>query len=106
MHGSDTYNRPSRFVSEIPEELIQEIRSQSLTVRPASRAVRVSAIGKYVEIEGTGLKLGQRVIHAKFGEGVVVNYEGEGKQARVQVNFANEGSKWLMVAYAKLESVG
>lgn len=105
MHGSDTYNRPSRFVSEIPVELIQEVRSQSLTVRPASRSIRVSSIGKDVEVEGTGLRLGQNVIHAKFGEGVVVNYEGEGKQARVQVNFVNEGSKWLMIAYAKLESV-
>ena len=49
---------------------------------------------------------GDKVKHAKFGEGVVVNYEGQGKQARVQVNFVNEGSKWLMIALAKLESVG
>ena len=106
MHGSDTYNRPSRFVSEIPQELIEEVRSQNSLVRPASRSTRVSAIGKDLEIEGTDLKLGQRVTHAKFGEGVVVNYEGEGKQARVQVNFVDEGSKWLMTAYAKLEPVG
>ena len=109
MHGSDTYNRPSRFVGEIPQELIQEVRSQSSLVRPAGRSMRVSArvstIGKDLEIEGTDLKLGQRVTHAKFGEGVVVNYEGEGKQARVQVNFVDEGSKWLMTAYAKLEPV-
>ena len=70
-----------------------------------NRFARVSTIGKDLEIEGTDLKLGQRVTHAKFGEGVVVNYEGEGKQARVQVNFVDEGSKWLMTAYAKLEPV-
>ena len=44
-------------------------------------------------------------MHAKFGEGVVLNYEGEGRQARVQVNFKSEGSKWLMLAYANLESL-
>jgi len=50
--------------------------------------------------------LGQRVNHPKFGEGVVVNYEGQGKQARVQINFNQEGSKWLVVGYAKLEMLG
>ena len=50
-----------------------------------------------------GLSLGQRVQHNTFGEGVVLNYEGEGKQARVQVNFDNDGSKWLMMAYANLQ---
>jgi DNA helicase II / ATP-dependent DNA helicase PcrA len=55
------------------------------------------------ELGGTNLKLGQRVVHAKFGEGVVINYEGEGKQARIQVNFNQEGSKWLMMAYANLQ---
>ena len=58
------------------------------------------------QVDGTDLKLGQRVTHNKFGEGVIVNYEGQGKQARVQVNFNQEGSKWLMMAYAKLEPVG
>ena len=48
------------------------------------------------------LKLGQRVFHQKFGEGVVLNYEGQGRHARVQVNFENAGSKWLMMEYANL----
>ena len=108
MHGSDTYNRPSRFVAEIPEQLILEIRSQNTLVRPvtSARSRGLTAIARDAEVDGTGLKLGQRVIHAKFGEGTVVNYEGAGKQARVQVNFVGTGSKWLMTAYAKLESVG
>jgi DNA helicase II / ATP-dependent DNA helicase PcrA len=58
------------------------------------------------EVQGTSLRMGQRVHHAKFGEGVVINHEGEGKQARVQVNFRQEGSKWLMVAYADLQPLG
>lgn len=53
----------------------------------------------------TEFRLGQRVIHAKFGEGVVLNYEGQGNQARVHVNFS-EGSKWLMVSFANLETMG
>lgn len=59
-----------------------------------------------IETEITdGLKLGQRVAHTKFGEGVVVNYEGHGSHARIQVNFDYSGSKWLVAAYANLESV-
>jgi len=51
------------------------------------------------------LNLGQRVHHAKFGEGVVLNYEGQGSHARVQVNFKHAGAKWLVLAYANLETV-
>jgi DNA helicase-2/ATP-dependent DNA helicase PcrA len=49
------------------------------------------------------MKLGQRVRHSRFGEGVVLHYEGEGQNARVQINFKEEGSKWLVIGYAKLE---
>lgn len=104
IHGSDTFNRPSRFISEVPDELIQEVRLKNSVVRPANRSVSSRLDG--AEVDGTDLKLGQRVSHSKFGEGIVVNYEGEGKQARVQVNFLDVGSKWLMMAYAKLESIG
>jgi DNA helicase-2/ATP-dependent DNA helicase PcrA len=47
--------------------------------------------------------LGQKVVHRKFGEGIVLNYEGSGEHARVQVNFDEFGTKWLVLAYAKLE---
>ena len=103
MHGTDTFNRPSRFVSEIPAELIQEVRLKNSVVRPANRSTGTASRLKDAEVDGTDLKLGQRVLHSKFGEGIVVNYEGAGKQARVQVNFLDEGSKWLMLAYARLE---
>ena len=56
-----------------------------------------------IEVPETELSLGQRVIHGKFGEGVVLNYEGQGPNARVQVNFDAVGSKWLVLSYAKLE---
>jgi DNA helicase-2/ATP-dependent DNA helicase PcrA len=53
----------------------------------------------------TDFSLGQSVRHSLFGDGVILNFEGAGAQARVQVNFANEGTKWLMLGYAKLEAV-
>jgi DNA helicase-2/ATP-dependent DNA helicase PcrA len=60
----------------------------------------------FSEVEGTDFALGQRVMHAKFGEGVILNYEGAGKQARVQVKFDQVGSKWLMLSFANLQVIG
>jgi DNA helicase-2/ATP-dependent DNA helicase PcrA len=105
INGAETYNRLSRFVQEIPAEHVQEVRVKSAVSRPVVPASRPARGHFGHEVEGTSLRLGQRVLHKKFGEGVVTNYEGEGKQARVQVNFSAEGSKWLMVAYANLETL-
>jgi DNA helicase-2/ATP-dependent DNA helicase PcrA len=98
LYGEETYSRPSRFISEIPPELLEEIRMQGL-VRSAERLF--DGFVDSVEDSDT-LKLGQRVFHQKFGEGVVLNYEGQGRHARVQVNFENAGSKWLVMEYANL----
>ncbi|MEC7079501.1 MAG: DNA helicase II, partial [Pseudomonadota bacterium] len=61
--------------------------------------------GLGAEVPHTQISLGQRVAHGKFGEGVVLNYEGQGNNARVQVNFDAVGSKWLVLSYAKLEAL-
>ncbi len=53
-----------------------------------------------------GIGLGQKVVHPTFGLGVVLNYEGSGESARVQINFEKAGSKWLVLAFAKLETLG
>lgn len=107
LHGSDNYCTPSRFVSEIPKEYINEVRPMT-TMTPSynhkTKAKPSTAIKIEAEITD-GLKLGQRVTHTKFGEGVIVNYEGHGSHARVQVNFDRAGSKWLVAAYANLETV-
>jgi len=106
LHGTESYHRPSRFISEIPENLIQEVRLKTQIVRPASTHYRPSSNSTYVEpCEDSGLRLGQRVSHPSFGEGVVTNCEGQGAHARVQVKFDKHGSKWLVLAYAKLEPV-
>src|SRR5574337_1090066 len=99
LHGSDTYGVPSRFLREIPGELLEEIRPRVQVTRPLPPA------GRRLESAPTGLQLGQRVQHPNFGEGVVLDYEGSGAQARVQVNFRGAGAKWLVVAYANLRPV-
>lgn len=108
MHGDVNLCRPSRFINEIPNELLDEIRMKSSVSRPSFGNTRIgsrvsSKLSGNIEVPETNLSLGQRVIHGKFGEGVVLNYEGQGPNARVQVNFDAVGSKWLVLSYAKLE---
>jgi DNA helicase-2/ATP-dependent DNA helicase PcrA len=98
LHGSESFNAPSRFLREIPAELMQEVRLHTSITRPTS-------LGMNTEIAETGLNLGQRVYHQTFGEGVVLNFEGRGANARVEVNFDQEGSKWLVVQYANLQTM-
>jgi len=96
MHGVETYATPSRFLREIPAELIEEVRPAMIVSRPIYRRAPAEAMS-------LGVRLGQRVRHGKFGEGIVLNSEGSGAHARVQVNFEGAGTKWLVVAYANLE---
>ena len=105
VYGTETYNKVSRFVREIPAELLQEVRMSNSVSRPyqSNHQVQSSSMFSGAEVPETEFKLGQLVKHAVFGEGAILNFEGSGAQARVQVNFANDGIKWLMVAYAKLE---
>ena len=99
LRGQEHRNRPSRFLSEIPVEVLEE-------VRPAPNiSLPVRMGGTAEESPHSGPGLGQRVLHPKFGEGVVLNREGAGEHARVQVNFQRHGSKWLVVAYARLELI-
>lgn len=112
MHGEINLARPSRFVREIPKPLIEEVRLKTAISRPAVGGAKLGSrnpsgnLDGSVDVPQTNLALGQRVIHGKFGEGVVLNYEGQGNNARVQVNFDDAGSKWLVLSYAKLEVVG
>ena len=112
MHGEINLARPSRFVREIPKSLVEEVRLKTAISRPAIGGARLGSknpsgnLDGSVDVPQTNLALGQRVIHGKFGEGVVLNYEGQGNNARVLVNFDDAGSKWLVLSYAKLEVVG
>ncbi|MEO6800000.1 MAG: 3'-5' exonuclease [Rhodanobacter sp.] len=103
MHGTEMLARPSRFLGEMPAELIDEVRPRVHVTRPlyAGRPTKVSP-----SLEETlPVKLGQRVSHPKFGAGVVLSAEGSGAHTRLQVNFEGEGSKWLVAAYANLTPI-
>jgi DNA helicase-2/ATP-dependent DNA helicase PcrA len=102
LHGTDSFGVPSRFIQEIPAELIEEVRPRVRVQQPVHRHAAGGSFGDVVEA-APGLKLGQRVRHGTFGEGVVLNYEGAGAHARVQINFERAGAKWLVMSYANLE---
>ncbi|MCK5888408.1 MAG: ATP-binding domain-containing protein, partial [Methylococcales bacterium] len=99
LYGKESYSRPSRFLKEIPPEFIQEIRIRANINKPVSTPRKKSSSAKR---DGT-YKVGQKVSHAKFGEGVVLQTEGEGGQEKVQINFSRVGLKWLVLSYAKLD---
>jgi len=131
LHGIDSYGQPSRFIEELPEELVEEVRPRAGRMgygagfgggfagragpgalaggaglggarRPGGAGAGADGV---VEPAAPGLRLGARVRHPKFGEGVVLNVEGQGAHARVQVNFESAGTKWLMMQFANLEPV-
>jgi DNA helicase-2/ATP-dependent DNA helicase PcrA len=102
LHGMDSFGTPSRFIAEIPAELIEEIRPRIQVSRAIAGATRFAGL---IPEAAPGMKLGARVHHGKFGDGVILNLEGQGPQARVHVNFEHQGAKWLMLSYANLEIV-
>ncbi|NPE60189.1 DNA helicase II [Dickeya dadantii] len=101
LYGKETYHRPSRFIGELPPECVEEVRLRASVSRPVNH----QRLGTPISQSDTGYKLGQRVRHAKFGEGTIVNVEGSGDHCRIQVAFAGQGIKWLVAAYARLDTV-
>ncbi|RYV03311.1 DNA helicase II [Shewanella sp. OPT22] len=114
IYGREDYSRPSRFLKEIPEEYKDEIRiktqvsipqSSRMSSTPQRKSSFSQAKPAFTQNNDSGFNVGQRVMHAKFGEGRVMELEGAGPQARIQVNFDDVGVKKLVIAYAKLEVV-
>ncbi|MGH8111142.1 MAG: DNA helicase II [Rhodanobacteraceae bacterium] len=104
QYGSETLQRPSRFLDELPAHLMTEVRPRARISRPVYAAPARSR--GHADLDDSSLiKLGQRVRHAKFGEGIVVTAEGSGAHTRIQVNFADAGPKWLVAAYANLTAL-
>ena len=109
LHGQDMYGIPSRFLREIPKELLHEVRPRIQVSRPGFKGPfmpgsrRDAAFNRgHAAIETPQIALGASVRHPSFGTGTVTDYEGSGSHARVQVNFDDAGSKWLVLAYANL----
>ena len=117
LYGEENITRPSRFLAELPQELLEEVRLQGRITRStyfndyarekdiSSGHDTIPAAPNSASISDGSINLGQRVKHPKFGEGVVLNYEGKGKNARVQINFDDVGGKWLVMSYARLEAI-
>jgi len=106
LHGNVNLSMASRFISEIPRELIENLRLRAQVRQPRWAPKPSSQRPTTAKPARAGLPLGQRVAHNKFGEGVVLQSEGNGENARVQVNFDSAGSKWLALSHAKLELIG
>jgi DNA helicase-2/ATP-dependent DNA helicase PcrA len=102
IYGQEKTHRPSRFLKELPDSCIEEIRLSTKVTRPKGR---FSATASHEAFESTGFNLGQRVSHPKFGEGTILNYEGSGVNSIVQVAFDDVGTKMLMTELAPLTAV-
>ena len=110
LHGQSRYNIASRFIDEIPRDLLQwlsparaarRVRRRSVRMgRPRSGAAPPSVAGDRAR-RPPAWRIGQSVRHAKFGVGVIIDAEGRGSDARVQVNFRDAGVKWLALEYAQ-----
>ncbi len=108
LYGTERMNNPSRFIAEIPQDMIHAVRPTTKIMRPSSldkpwQKKRDSAFSHTVQ--DTGLRIGQRVKHDTFGHGIIVNFEGSGEHTRLQVKFDTQGTKWLVASFAKLTAV-
>ncbi|HQT29957.1 MAG TPA: 3'-5' exonuclease [Thiobacillus sp.] len=108
LHGQVRYGLPSRFLDELPEQVLSPLNRRSGSAQPQSfgYAAPVASIGAVRNAgNDTGYRVGQSVAHAKFGSGIIIDFEGRGADARVQVKFRDAGTKWLALAYANLSVV-
>ena len=101
QYGREEYHRPSRFLRELPLDLLDEIRVKARFQPATSTRNKMPSAA-----EEAGIPMGQNVVHAKFGQGIVLAVEGAGAHTRVQVKFSEHGIKWLVLAYANLTVVG
>jgi DNA helicase-2/ATP-dependent DNA helicase PcrA len=108
LHGQTRYNLASRFLEEVPQQLMKwltpRFSRQKAFAPDFSRTNQPFPLKKVTSREVGGFRIGQNVVHPKFGSGVIVDAEGQGTDARVQVNFGSQGVKWLAVAVAKLQA--
>ncbi len=97
LHGQVRHGFASRFLAELPDAVLLHLNRRSTARATPPPAARAAAAG-----HGTGYHVGQSVAHARFGTGIIIDFEGRGADARVQVKFGTAGTKWLALAYAKL----
>ena len=97
QYGREEYHRPSRFLRELPEQFVNELR-----VKTSFKSASAPKNKSTVPSRSSGMPMGKNVVHAKFGQGVILAVEGSGAHTRVQVKFSEHGVKWLVLTYANL----
>lgn len=97
LYGREEYHRPSRFLRELPAQLLDDVRPKARMQPTITTRSKIPGAA-----ESAGIPMGQNVVHAKFGQGVVLAVEGSGAHTRVEVKFSEHGVKWLVLAYANL----
>ncbi len=108
LHGQVRYGLPSRFLDELPAQVLLHLNRRAESAYPSGMQQATGHYGSPAPRSpgsDTGYKVGQSVAHAKFGTGIIIDFEGRGPDARVQVKFRDAGTKWLALAYAKLSPV-
>ncbi|MDQ7989478.1 MAG: 3'-5' exonuclease [Candidatus Dactylopiibacterium sp.] len=120
LHGQTRYGMRSRFFDEIPENLLKWLTPRvqpslgggryyspgtAAPTPPRNASYGGGAVPAQKSRDLGGLRIGQLVRHARFGDGVIVSAEGSGPDAKVQINFGSAGVKWLLLGLAKLEAV-
>ncbi len=114
MHGNSNFLIPSRFINEIGEDLLEPIKSNNKSIASKYNSFsqnkkdfdnysQDSDIEDYSQEENTYIKIGQRVSHMKFGDGVVLSYTGKSDDLKLHINFESYGKKWLVLSYAQLD---
>ncbi|MFW9298093.1 DNA helicase II [Glaesserella parasuis] len=104
LYGKEERHLPSRFIGELPDEHIREVRLRGSINRPATFA-KPQANPTACLQEDNSWKMGQKVRHEKFGQGTIINVEGSGDHTRLQIAFVQQGIKWLIAKVAKLEKM-
>ena len=105
IYGKEAFHKASRFINELPENAIEEVRMRSQVTRSFHDKGRLSNIKREPNFNQTGFNLGQRVEHSIFGVGTIINIEGSGELSKVQVAFNSDSIKWLVIKHAKLKVV-
>jgi DNA helicase-2/ATP-dependent DNA helicase PcrA len=104
LHGQVRYGLPSRFLDELPEQVLSPLNRRNTSPQPQGFGAAPPARPAQPLGNDTGYRIGQSVAHAKFGSGIIIDFEGRGADARVQVKFRDAGTKWLALAYANLSA--